>query len=146
MVSSRATGPDRFPSCSIVPGAAGELGPQPDPTNTAGEEEEGPTGVCSLGCTCAGSRACSERLQKACREPKAGRVCKWEGLLATGSYAGKAQRVLLHVPPSLDFSPSLPAVTELQGFHQPCAESNARRSWAQTLAKAGTDIFFISCL
>ena len=128
--------------------AAGALCPQPDPTNTAGDEQ-GPVGGCSLclGCTCASSRACSERPQKPCREPRAGRVCRWEGLLEAGTYVGKAQRMLLHVPsPFPYFSPSLPAVTELQGFHQPRAESNAWRFWAQTTAEAGTDIFFISCL
>lgn len=130
--------------------AVRELCHQPDPTNTAGEERS-PVGVCSfrLSCTCASSRACSERLQKPCREPV--RV-NWQGLQMGGPAGGWDVRgessahafFCTSLPAFPYFFPSLPAVTELQGFHQPCAESNAWRSWAETTAS--TDILFISWL
>lgn len=83
MVSSRAADLESFPSCSIVSGEARALGPQPGPTNTAGEEQ-GPVGVCSLGlgCSCASSRACSERLRNAVGAKG------WQGLQMGGPAGG----------------------------------------------------------
>lgn len=52
---------------------------------------------------------------------------------------GEAPRVLLHTLPFLCFPPSLSALTELQGFNRPCAESS---TWAQTVSEAGRDVPF----
>lgn len=135
MASSRAAGPDRFPSCSMVAEEAGALSPQPALTNAA-EEEQGPVGVCSLclGRTCASSRACSERPQKRCRQPRAGRVCGWEGLPAPGTLAGKAQRMLLHIPPA-----SLPVFFPFSASSYRAARISSALRGEKRLAHSGTD-------
>lgn len=96
MVSSRAAGPDLFPSCSIA------LVPHSLTLQTPGEEL-GPVTLRSrcLGCTCASSRACSERLQKGSQGLAgfaSGRA-RWR----LGSTWGSSERAFCSFPPSRVF-------------------------------------------
>lgn len=138
--------PRLFPELLHCARAAGALSPQPDPINTARRSRALLT---SAALASAAHAPAAVHAQKGCRNPARsqglagfanGRAC-WR----PGCTWGKLSACFCTSPPFLYFSPSLPAVTELQGFHQPCAESNAWHFWAQTTAEAGTDIFFISC-
>lgn len=134
MVSSRAAGPDLFPSCSIA------LVPQPDPTNTRGGAgpRHPPQPLPGLHMR---QQPCMLR-EAAEREPRPGRVCEWEGPLEAGKYVGKLRACFLLAPPFPCFSLSVPAVTELRGFNQPCAESGAWHARSQTTDEAGRNILF----
>lgn len=135
MVSSRAAGPDFFPSCSIA------LVPQPDPTKHPGRSWA-PSPSASP--ASAAHAPAAVHAQRGCRKG----AKAWQGLRVGGPAGGwegrgEARSVLFFALLFLCFSLPLPAVAEPRGFNQPWAESGAWHARSQSTDGAGRKILFI---